>query len=196
MVTETVTYMATYIYLQDLEWYALKSECWYNFNFVVSGDTGCCHSDNTQCPQWRQTRYDNSRLSMIYFSTLWGLLLTHTLSVIWASTGSCNCLSPVQRQAIKWTNAYSSSTGTLETNFSKIWIIIQANTFINVVRRTAAILFRPQYAKLRKWRLLTASYCSRSVCFYPVPLATFSPLAAIKRGLSPQIISCPDLTGN
>ena len=41
-------------------------------------------------------------------------------SVNWVSIGSDNGLSPVQHQAITWTNAKSLSIGTLGTNFSEI----------------------------------------------------------------------------
>ena len=40
------------------------------------------------------------------------------------SIGSGNGLSPVQHQAITWTNADLLSVGLLGTNFSEIWIVI------------------------------------------------------------------------
>ena len=46
-------------------------------------------------------------------------------SLNWVIIGSNNGLSPVQRQAIIWTNAGILLIGPLDTNFSEILIVIQ-----------------------------------------------------------------------
>ena len=46
------------------------------------------------------------------------------LSMNWDGIGSGYGLSPVQHQAITWTNAALLSVGHLGTNFSEIWIVI------------------------------------------------------------------------
>ena len=68
-------------------------------------------------------------------------------SVNWVSISWGKGLSPVGRQAITWTNAYSLSIGPLRTNFSEILnrnsnISIQENSFENVVCEKAAIFPR------------------------------------------------------
>ena len=50
----------------------------------------------------------------------------------WVNISSGNGLSPLQRQAITWTNADLLLVGPLETNFSEIWIKIHVFSFIKI----------------------------------------------------------------
>ena len=64
------------------------------------------------------------------------------MSVNWESIGSDNGLSPIQRQAIIWTNAWLLSIGPLGTNFSEIWIKIQNFTFKKMHLKTFSVKCR------------------------------------------------------
>ena len=73
-------------------------------------------------------------------------------SLNWVIIGSDNGLSPVQRQAMIWTNAGILLIGPLGTNFSEILIGIQTFSFKklhlkNVVCKVTSILSRPQCVK-------------------------------------------------
>ena len=79
--------------------------------------------------------------------THWGRV-THICVSKQTIIGSDNGLSPGRRQAIIWTNAGILLIGPLGTNFSEIFIGIQAfffqeNTLENVVCEMASILSRP-----------------------------------------------------
>ena len=64
-------------------------------------------------------------------------------SVNWVSIGSGNGLSPVQRQAITWTNAGLLSIGPLGTNFSEIWIKTQKFSFMKMHLNLSSAKWRP-----------------------------------------------------
>ena len=65
------------------------------------------------------------------------------VSLNWVSIGSGNGLSPVQRQAITWTNAGLLSTGPLGTIFHEIWIKIQKLSFMKMHLNLSSAQWRP-----------------------------------------------------
>ena len=70
-------------------------------------------------------------------------------SVHWVITGSGNCLTPVHRQALTWTNTTIFPIEPLETYFSEILIkmwTFQEDAFKNIVYEMAAIFLWPQCA--------------------------------------------------
>ena len=89
--------------------------------------------------------------------THWGRV-THICVGKLTIIGSDNGLSPDRRQAIIWTNDGIFLIGPLGTNFSEILIetniFIQENAFESVVRKTAAILSRPQCVNKSIYRIM------------------------------------------
>ena len=63
--------------------------------------------------------------------------------VNWVSIGSDNGLSPIERQAIIWTNAELWWIRPPETNFSEIWINIQNIPFMKVHLKISSSKWRP-----------------------------------------------------
>ena len=59
------------------------------------------------------------------------------------SISSDNGLSPVQRQAITWTNADLLSIGLLGANFSEIWIQIQSSSFMKRHMKMSSAKWQP-----------------------------------------------------
>ena len=59
------------------------------------------------------------------------------------SIGSGNVLSPIQLQAITWTNAHLLSIGSLRTNFSEIQIEIQSFSFKKMHLKMSSAKWRP-----------------------------------------------------
>ena len=94
---------------------------------------------------WKDATLKNTTVS---FLTHWGQV-THICVSKLTIIGSGNGLSPGRRQAIIWTSAGILLIEPLGTNFNEILIeiiysFIKKNTFENLVRKTAAILFQPQ----------------------------------------------------
>ena len=79
--------------------------------------------------------------------------MTHIYVGKLATIASDNGLSPVQRQAIIWTNAGKLSIGPLGTNFSEILIESHISSFkkMQLKRRlqSSGNLSRPQRVKIR-----------------------------------------------
>ena len=78
----------------------------------------------------------------IIFLTHWGRV-THICVSNLTIIGSDNGLSPGRHQAIIWTNAGTSSIGTLGTNFSEILIEILTFSFKNMLLKVSSGKWQP-----------------------------------------------------
>ena len=99
--------------------------------------------------------------------THWGRVM-HICVVKLTIIGSDNGLSPGRRQAIIWTNAGILLIGPLGTNFSEIWIGIQAFSFTKMHLKMSSAKWRPFCLGLNVLSvfigvLIWLSVCSTSV---------------------------------
>ena len=113
--------------------------CPYNYTIthLSSSPSQCCNSFYSNDP--KKTQQAPIIPSWNWFNSLWpsgnlnqqhsifnsALPSAEYMSVNWVSIGSGNGLSPVQCQAITWTNAGLLLIGLLGTNFSEIQIKIK-----------------------------------------------------------------------